>query len=347
MQQDTRSGASGWKLRRTVDEAVFAGGAGAFEECHASTLVSLPGGNVLAAWFGGTEEGSKDVAIWAAIRSGGAWSKPVEVVRHAGIPTWNPVLFVPQPNELGPSGFPEVLMYYRVGGTIPRWRSNVMASTDGGQTWSEPKPLPDGILGPIKNKPIRLSDGAWLAGSSVETEEHEWFCVMERSDDRGRTWTASAKIALQAPHGVIQPTLWESEPGRVHALLRTKGPRRVARTDSEDGGRTWCEPYLIDLPHNNSGLDVAAVTSVGVAGEEAPSAPPLLALAYNPVETGRTPLVLALSADNGATWPEQLVLEDRPGEYSYPAVIPIPGGVAVVHTHNRIRIHYSEVRIER
>lgn len=33
-------------------------------QCHASTLVRLPCGTLVAAWFAGLREGSEDTAIW-------------------------------------------------------------------------------------------------------------------------------------------------------------------------------------------------------------------------------------------------------------------------------------------
>src|SRR5262245_22002257 len=47
------------------------------KECHASTIVETPAG-LVAAWFGGAEEGNKDVGIWISRRESGGWSKPVE-----------------------------------------------------------------------------------------------------------------------------------------------------------------------------------------------------------------------------------------------------------------------------
>ena len=69
-----------------------------FESCHASTIVERPGGSMMAAWFGGTDEGNDDVGIWVSTSGAqGAWSAPVEVangIQHADLryPCWNPVL---------------------------------------------------------------------------------------------------------------------------------------------------------------------------------------------------------------------------------------------------------------
>ncbi len=329
MDEFVRLGPDGPTVRVAVKEPVFT--EAPFAQCHASTVAVLPSGDLICAWFGGTREGAPDVAIWGAVRHGQAWSEPVELARHPGVPAWNPVLFWPgQP--------PRLFLFYRVAPTIPAWRGFVKVSDDGGQTWSQAEPLPSGLLGPIKNKPIVLSDGTWLAGSSRESAE-EWYCVMERSPDQGGSWQASPKISLPGhPKGLIQPTLWESAPGRVHALMRSRGVGRVARVDSPDGGLTWGTPYLLALPHNNSGLDLAPL---GPAG-----GPPWLALACNPVEQGRTPLAVLFSSDNGHTWPYRLVLEDEPGEYSYPAIVPAPGGAVLTYTYQRRRIEFVRLVVE-
>lgn len=362
------------RVRRHADEAISPDDA-LFAECHASTLVWLPNGDVVASWFGGTAEGEDDVTIWLATRHEGYWTEPREIVRVDGVPTWNPVLFMPDSARLfdvtasESDAQPRLLLYYRVSKKIVDWRSFVIESLDGGQTWSEPQPLPEGILGPIKNKPIALSDGTWLAGSSVETAD-EWYGQIERSEDEGQTWTAVPLRLPDHPKGIIQPTLWESAPGHVHALFRSRGVGRIVRADSTDGGRTWTTPYLTDLPNNNSGIDVAKlVPAPGDPGYDDGGYAPLV-LAYNPVTEGRTPLVLAVSYDNGHTWPDQVTVAEaspekveaaaryegsdrytlayfrRYGEYSYPAVIPTAQGVALAFTFDRKHIQYGAYALE-
>src|SRR3954471_7250966 len=64
-----------------------------FPSCHASTIVETAPGEFLAAWFGGSDEGKPDVAIWGARRSKTGWTEPVELAREPEIATYNPVLF--------------------------------------------------------------------------------------------------------------------------------------------------------------------------------------------------------------------------------------------------------------
>jgi len=313
-----------------------------FRECHAATLVELPDGRFLVAWFGGTHEKHPDVGIWGATRSAGEWTPPRLLAKIRESPHWNPVLF------LSPEG--QVHLFFKVGDEIPIWETWRIISADGGETWSEPAELVPGDRGgrgPVKNKPILLSDGAWLAPASLEKKVVRedgarygvWDAFTDRSDDAGCTWQASPLVPLDhagfAGAGVIQPTLWESG-GSVHMLLRsTMG--RICRSDSVDGGRTWAPVYPTDLPNNNSGLDLARLPD----GR--------LVLVYNPVPgdwAARTPLSVAVSSDDGATWRRVVDLETAPGEYSYPAVIPTRTGVAVAYTWRREHMCFWQASAE-
>jgi predicted neuraminidase len=309
------------------------------KEVHASTLVLLPDDSVLAAWFGGTKESMDDVAIWLSHRVDGQWQTPHIVAKISNEAHWNPVLYV----EAG-----KVHLWFKVGKPIPQWRTYVMTSDDWGMTWTTPRELvagDKGGRGPVKNKPIKLASGAWLAPASIEvgatpsTETGEakdaaWDAFVDRSEDQGQTWQRSELVAYDHENtkgeGIIQPTLWESEPGKVHMLLRS-GDGWVYRSDSDDDGKTWCQAYPTDLPNNNSGIDVVRCDDG------------MLALIYNPVGGnwgGRSPITLSFSSDNGKTWAKQMDLETIKGEFSYPAIITTPDGLAITYTHDRKSISY-------
>ena len=68
--------------------------------CHASTVLPLPDGSVVAAWFGGTKESTADVDIWYSRRDENGWSKPMSVTYNKNIPHWNPVLFLNNKGEV-------------------------------------------------------------------------------------------------------------------------------------------------------------------------------------------------------------------------------------------------------
>ena len=153
-----------------------------FPECHASTIAES-NGQLIAAWFGGTKEKNPDVGIWLSRFENGNWTRPVEVANgivssEKRYPTWNPVLFQPQAGPL--------MLFYKVGPSPSEWWGMMMTSTDGGRTWSHPQRLPDGIAGPIKNKPVELQNGELLCPSS--SEDRGWRVHFERTADFGKTW---------------------------------------------------------------------------------------------------------------------------------------------------------------
>ena len=302
-------------------------------QCHASTLVRLRNNRILAAWFGGTREGNNDVGIWIAQRFQGRWSPPKLAAKVKDEPHFNPVLFS------APNG--GVHLFFKVGPNPLEWRTWAMTSADEGASWSEPRelaPNDDLTPGPVKDKPIVLKDGTWLAPNSVQTTEG-WDVFVDRSSDGGISWEHSDFVALDHENfegkGAIQPTLWESEPGQVHMLVRTTAGR-IWRSDSIDSGRSWKPLYETDLPNNNSGIDITKLHDG------------TLALVHNPVETHgvRTPLSIALSFNNGKTWPYRLDIETEPGEYSYPAIIPTTLGMAITYTWRRERIAFWHGSIE-
>ena len=304
-----------------------------FKECHASSLLRLDDGSFLVVWFGGTKEKDPDVGIWLSKGKPHQWSAPQQVAKIRNDAHWNPVLF--------DDGKGTVYLYFKVGKEIPSWETWVAVSKDNGKTWSTPVELVQGDKGgrgPVRNKPIRLSDGSWLAGASHE--EGGWNVFADRSEDSGKTWQATSYLTLDrsdfSGKGVIQPALWESTAGNVHMLVRSTNGK-IYRSDSKDYGKTWNALYAIDMPNNNSGIDLVKL------------ADGTLALAYNPVSgnwASRASLNIAISYDNGLTWPKKIALEndeDLKTEYSYPAIITWNNRVALTYTWKRQRIVFWEL----
>ena len=300
-----------------------------FPSAHASTIVETSGG-LVAAWFGGTKERDPDVGIWVSRHDGTRWSAPVEVAngvqpdgtRH---PCWNPVLFQASSGPL--------LLFYKVGPSPSAWWGLVRTSADNGRTWSAPVKLPEGILGPIRAKPVELRPGVLLAGSS--TEHDGWIVHMERysgawtAEALGATanWQKSGPVNVPAEFGAIQPTILVHTPSSLQILCRTR-QGVIAESWSQDEGRTWSPMKATPLPNPSAGIDAVRL------------ADGRFLLVYNPTATGRAKLDVAISAD-GKTWKRAVVLEDSDGEYSYPAMIQTRDGrIHLTYTWKRERIKH-------
>jgi predicted neuraminidase len=304
-----------------------------FPSAHASTIVEARPGILIAAWFGGTQEGSNDVEIWSSRKEQDKpWSLPVRLTNIPDMAVWNPVLF--QDGN-------RTWLFFKIGPSPREWVGAYRTSEDAGESWSDITYLPAGLLGPIRAKPIHLADGSWLAGSSVEAgyrwdtpadaPYRTWTCWAERSSDKGKSWTRFGPIAIPGqPYGVIQPALWQTATGEVRMFMRsTERVGRVVFSASKDGGRTWSPAKLTALPNPNAGIDLVKLRD----GR--------LVLIYNHTPQGRDSIHLAVSRDDGDSWSAPYVLEEGQGEFSYPAVIQSDDGlIHVTYTWRRKLIRH-------
>ena len=311
-----------------------------FPSCHASTIAETSSG-LVSAWFGGTGEKNPDVGIWLSRHVDGKWTSPVEVangiqyhdgadkvVRH---PTWNPVLFQPRTGPL--------MLFYKAGPSPSSWWGMLTTSSDAGRTWVEPRRLPEGILGPVKNKPVQLANGDILCGSSTETGglRDVWAVHFERTSDLGKTWQRVGPVHDGLSIQAIQPSILFAGGKRLIAIGRSR-QQKIFQIASEDTGKTWGTMSLGSLPNPNSGTDAVTLKD----GRHL--------IVYNhiggdPLRWGgrRTPLNVAISTD-GVTWQAALVLENTPGEYSYPTVIQTADGmVHVTYTWQRKKIRHAVI----
>ncbi len=352
-----------------------------FKECHAATIAELPNGDLVSAYFAGTRERNPDVCIYVSrkLKGSDSWTEPkiaadgvfdltdtlcavaglsgineettlatagpiaenfkgnVENARRKAC--WNPVLFqIP--------GSDELLLFYKIGSSVGDWTGWLSRSTDGGITWSEREPLPNGFLGPIKNKPEYIN-GRIISPSSREL--NGWRALIEYSDDNGKTWKTSGEIPSELmyttndtshlqPINSIQPSILRLPDGRLQILCRTRNAK-LATSFSDDNGETWSTMTLSNVPNNQSGTDAVTLKD----GRHV--------LIYNNFETiqgtpkgPRTPLSIAIS-DDGSDWKHIITLEDSPiNKYEYPSIIQgADGTIHAVYTWRRSRIKYVKL----
>ncbi|HBE66715.1 MAG TPA: hypothetical protein DDW52_01070, partial [Planctomycetaceae bacterium] len=314
-------------------EEEFLFGSVPFAECHASTICETSRG-LVAAWFAGTREGRKDVAIWVSYNAGKGWSRPIVVadgVQHSSLryPCWNPVLYQPPGNS-------PLMLFFKVGPSPREWWGEVMFSYDRGRTFTDRRRLPEGIDGPVRCKPLLLEDGTLLCGSSTEYDGwrvHFEKVKLHRESITG-AWERIGPINDATKFNAIQPTFLSHADGSIQALCRTK-EGVIASTTSRDQGATWSKLKATSLPNPNSGIESVTLAD----GRHL--------LVYNHLDPGdgswgrRGLLNLAISSD-GHDWTPVGVLENEKGsEFSYPAMIQSADGkVHIIYTHRRKNIKH-------
>ena len=289
---------------------------------HASTLVETDDG-LLAAWFGGPEARHPSNTVFAARYVGGKWSDPQQIADgiqpdgRTRYQCWNPVLFQPTRGPL--------LLFYKVGASPEKWWGMFLSSTNGGHTWSKPKRLPDGFVGPVRNKPVELADGSLLCGAS--TEDGDWAVHMERCFEAGERWEKTAPLENRRLWQAIQPTILVDNARRLQALCRTRNGF-IAQTISTNGGQTWGELKPTDLPNPNSAIDALRLKDG------------TFLLVYNHSSSNRCEFSVAVSRD-GKQWRSGLIREPETGEFAYPAVIQSRDGFAhITYSWNKQRIRH-------
>ena len=292
---------------------------GLIKESHASTIAEMSNGTILVSWFGGTKEGDDDVKIWQSSMTESGWSKP-RVVAYGSedgkpLPTWNPVLF---------NIHNKTYLFYKVGKTPSTWEGKYITSTNNGLSWSKTQALPNGIYGPIKNKPI-LSGKNVLFPSSEENDKG-WFVHIETTSNMKNF----NKIEVSKPTGTsaIQPTLLKFRDNEIKMYTRSD-QGVLMESQSSDSGHSWTTLRKSTIPSTNSGVDgIVLRDGTGL-------------IVHNPGKD-RSILSISRSNDNGKTWGNVLTLESQEGkEFSYPAIIQSSNGkIHITYTYNRESIKH-------
>lgn len=339
---------------------------------HAAFL-SRSGDGLACLWFGGSLEGKADITIWRSSLGPDGWSAPARLGEDPERSEQNPVEFdAPDGRRLvlntaQPGGNQdECLIRMREAGNPPR-----------------DLPLPRGtfIRGPIQVR----ADGAWLLPlfRCVSRPGERWTgshdtAALAISEDAGETWR---EVEVPGSLGSVHMTLVPLGGARYAAFFRRRQADFVHRAESFDGGETWTAPAPTDLPNNNSSISAIRLADGRVA------------IACNPVNAAqhpearraslydeigeddrpnagggaepvwgvpRAPMVIALSEDEGHTFPRRILVEDGPGtclsnnsvdgsntEMSYPSLVEAADGTLdLAYTYHRRAIKHVRLSPE-
>ncbi|MHA6197567.1 sialidase family protein [Pseudomonas wadenswilerensis] len=349
-----------------------------YAQNHAANLHELADGTLLCTWFAGTQEGMADIFVLLSRKSPeGEWSEPVKLSEDTSRSEQNPILFQ------APDGPLWLIWTAQVSGNQETAIVRRRLSHDGGLTWGPIETLFDepGIF--VRQPPALLDNGDWvlpvwyciaLPGEKW-VGSHDVSAVMV-SSDAGRSWQ---RHDVPQSTGCVHMNVQQLSDGSLLGLFRSRWADHIHESRSTDHGRTWSAPVPTVLPNNNSSVQFVRLAS----GE--------LALVYNPINAEgiaerrtslydeiedegddrvvpganaegraavwgipRAPMSLAISRDEGRSWPVRVDLELGDGfcltnnsqeklnrEYSYPSIIQARNGsLQVAFTYFRQKIKH-------
>lgn len=278
-------------------------------------VLVLRDGSLLAVWTdfsGGGADHSSAVISAAKSKDGGrTWSEPFVFQENIG-----------KQNVMSASLLRlrsgEILFFFLQKNSGTDLKVLMRRSTDDARSWSEPSVVtPDGGYHIMNNaRVIQLKSGRLLCPISycenISSRDFRLRNFMFLSDDEGRTWRRSVGVVECARRGAMEPGLVELKNRNVLQIIRTQ-LGQIWYSLSSDCGDTWtpAAPFGIESPESPS------TTGRTPDGK--------LLLVYNPSSpagvshmNARTPLVGALSADEGKTWSEPKTIEASPdATYAY------------------------------
>lgn len=349
---------------------------------HASNLLQLPNGDLLCTWFGGTQEGIPDIsAYYSRLKKGtSTWTPSIKLSDDSTRSEQNPLFF------LDPDGVLWLLYTAQISGNqdtaIVRYRK----STDLGETWGPIETLlEDSTKGIFIRQPITvMSNGDWLLPVfyCIAKPNEKWVGSYDTSGvmiskDKGKTWV---NIDVPKSVGCVHMNILMLKNGSLYAMYRSRWADYIYESRSTDGGYTWTEPKATILPNNNSSIQATILENGHIAlvfnNSSAKDAKERRVSLYDEIEdedginkkeaeiiagqknafwgAPRAPMSLAISLDDGKTWPFIRNLDEGDGycmsnnskeqlnrEFSYPSIKQgLDGKLHIAYTYFRMAIKY-------
>ena len=293
---------------------------------HAPTIVELPDGRLIVAWYSGTKEKSRDTAILFTLRKGEKkWSPPEILVDTPQRAEGNPVLSI-----LGK----EIYCFYSVlwgKGWSTAHLFYVKSQVESEKNiffWTPPLRISPfyrtGEMG--RGKPISLQGNSFLLPIYQELFGYSSYVCLIRG---GKViWRSHY---LKSKPGNLQPVLIPLQDFLLMFMRSAEGGY-LWESISRDKGRTWSRPVKRkDLPHPNTGFDAIRLTSGRI----------ILVFHNNPKEAHS--LVIGVSKDEGKSFSlRKTIEENEKDKFLYPSVIQDSHGkIHIVYTVNKREIRHA------
>ncbi|CAF1442445.1 unnamed protein product [Adineta steineri] len=307
---------------------------------HASFIEQMtPSGTLAIAWFtGGENEPNCSIALSLLHIDSQQFTPGVIVSERANYSNQNPVLF--WDNQA------QILHLYHSSqlGNAGETNSQIwhVQSKDQGATWSTAAPFYT-ISGSFdRNRIIPTMNNDGVLFPCYNTTTNSGYSFILRSSFINSSWT---RINLPLTNNLIQPSIIRlNNSPQLRSFFRDRNAQSIYYSDSNDDGSTWSLPKVTSLPNNDAGIEGYTLKNGAVL---------MTFNNLNGTQQPRSPLTIALSYDNGLTWPYkrtiQIHADDNTtyiGEYSYPSLIqtswtaPDDNDIHLVYTYDRQTIKY-------
>ncbi len=300
------------------------------------SLAITPKGRMWAIWYAGItpdEDANNYVVVSTSGDDGKTWEEVMVIDPDAEGPVraFDPEIWIAPNGELWVFWAQAVEHDGTIAGV---WTMKASSPDKKEPDWSEPVRLTDGVM---MCKPIVLSGGEWvLPASTWRLTDNSAKMIV--SVDGGQSW--QERGAVNVPRKVRsfdEQMIVEKNNGDLWMLVRTN--YGLGESFSYDKGYTWTPLVPSKIQHPSARFFVQRLNSGN-----------LLLVKHGPIDmkTGRSHLMAFVSKDDGCTWSNGLLLDERPG-ISYPDGQQVANGdIYIIYDFNRttdqniIVTHFSE-----
>ena len=250
-----------------------------------------------------------------------------------------------------------IALFYLRKNSIADCRAYLRTSADEGRSWSDPTlciPAP-GYFCVNNDRVIQLSGGRLVMPAgwhrnrlTADTPRNDYYSATDSrgiatfflSDDAGQSWREARDwwaLPIRSGSGMQEPGVVELGDGRLYAYARTDIGCHY-ELYSEDRGETWTPPRPSVFRAPCSPLCIKRLPATGdllaVWNDHSGRLIPVLPQNNNfqSKSWGRTPLVSAISRDDGRTWEHHRLLEDAPDHgFCYTAIHPADDAILLAY----------------
>lgn len=214
-----------------------------------------------------------------------------------------------------------ILLFFLVKNSVTDSKMFFKKSTDGGITWSAPAGIPvkikgyyvcnnDRVILTTRNRiiiPVAYAGSIW-----VNYEKQVVKCIL--SDDLGKTWHVSSTLNL-GTSPLMEPGVEQLADGSILMVIRSK-TGYVLFSSSSDGGNSWSNLSTSVVKTPEAPQTVRRIPGTDSLVMVYINTPYIPAINFN----NRKPLAIALSTDNGKSWPRIINIEEGPANFLYPTL---------------------------